>query len=296
MEGEPGTPDVANKIFERIGKCAIFVADITPIGETPKRRPPNPNVMIEYGFAEKAVTDARILTVFNEAFGDWETDRPFDLRHKRRPITYQLAERHSEKELATVKKSLTKILKTAIKDIIEAAPLDSSEPVHETPSQKVSRIAAELKFEEDKEAFIADPESVEASDRAFQNLVDLVQSKVEELIKNYPHMQLIAQMCDTYLVVHGKHRFVVTGWHRQAANTIRGALLVTKIHDGMPKIKGYGDYRQNPKTLHKEQFEFGLIAPGEEGYIRSDGDLFSLQTLAEHLISLWLEAVSPAKR
>ncbi len=49
---ESGTPDLVNSIFSKIDQCDIFVADISLVNsESQTRRTPNPNVLIELGYA-----------------------------------------------------------------------------------------------------------------------------------------------------------------------------------------------------------------------------------------------------
>ncbi len=94
-KGVSGSPDLAPTIFKKISQAAVFVADVTLVGETtPNRgkfdeRTPkkliNSNVAIEYGYAQHALSDTRILMVQNRPFGERE-DLPFDLKHKAGPI------------------------------------------------------------------------------------------------------------------------------------------------------------------------------------------------------------------
>jgi hypothetical protein len=82
--GVPGTPDIAAVILDKIENCDVVVCDVTPIGIVgPQSRPtPNPNVMLELGYALRARGWGRVLLVFNQAYGK-VTDLPFDLRTKR---------------------------------------------------------------------------------------------------------------------------------------------------------------------------------------------------------------------
>ena len=82
--GVPGTPDIAAVILDKIESCDTFVCDVTPIGTAgPQSRPtPNPNVLLELGYALRARGWGRVLLVFNEAYGRI-TELPFDLRTKR---------------------------------------------------------------------------------------------------------------------------------------------------------------------------------------------------------------------
>ena len=58
---------------------------------------PNPNALIEYGYALKCVGHARMISVMNTAFGQpGENNLPFDLRHLRWPITYRYDQKNAD--------------------------------------------------------------------------------------------------------------------------------------------------------------------------------------------------------
>ena len=82
--GKAGTIEIAKIIFEKISKSTIVIGDVTPapviLGK--KRWYPNPNVMIEIGYAAKVVGWNRILCLFNGANCKAE-QLPFDIRHRR---------------------------------------------------------------------------------------------------------------------------------------------------------------------------------------------------------------------
>jgi hypothetical protein len=117
-QGLPGSPGIAEAILTKIRSTDIFVADLTFIDDTASasastRRTPNPNVMLEYGYALHALSDARIIGVFNEQFG-LPQELPFDLAHRRWPIRFSLQDgidRQAEK------KRLISALKEAIRSI-----------------------------------------------------------------------------------------------------------------------------------------------------------------------------------
>lgn len=53
--GIPGTPDIASTIFAKIRDAGVFVADLTLLPHTGSgKRSPNPNVLIELGYAFSA--------------------------------------------------------------------------------------------------------------------------------------------------------------------------------------------------------------------------------------------------
>lgn len=112
----PGLAPIADTIFDKIDGAALFVADITPTGATPdgKKKTPNPNVLIELGYALKALGPERIVLVANRSGGFQPEDLPFDLRHRRGPITYDLGPAADKDAKVKGKKALAKDLASAI--------------------------------------------------------------------------------------------------------------------------------------------------------------------------------------
>lgn len=92
-QGVPGSPNIVQTIFNRISKCAVFVADLSFVAtvESKNKKAPNPNVLIELGFAAKSVGWERTILVLNDKFGEGD-DLPFDIKQHRWPIRYRLSE------------------------------------------------------------------------------------------------------------------------------------------------------------------------------------------------------------
>jgi hypothetical protein len=89
--GVPGSPSIVDSILHKIGKCALFVPDITLVGRySEKKYTVNPNVLIEYGYALWNPGEERIIAFMNRHYGDPE-DLPFDLRFRAIRIQYTLA-------------------------------------------------------------------------------------------------------------------------------------------------------------------------------------------------------------
>lgn len=86
----PGTPPVSETILAKIRECEIFVGDVTFVGQAENGKLlPNPNVMIEFGYARGVLTDHQILSVTNTAYGS-PKQLPFDLAHLRHPTAYSV--------------------------------------------------------------------------------------------------------------------------------------------------------------------------------------------------------------
>jgi hypothetical protein len=112
----PGSPDIAATIFDKIDTCRLFVCDVSIVNQGASNRPmPNPNVLIELGYAVKSLGWNRIVCVFNEATGSIQ-DLPFDLR-QRRVRSYKV---HEGDDKADQRKLLTGVLKTDLRSVFNA--------------------------------------------------------------------------------------------------------------------------------------------------------------------------------
>ncbi|WP_420333395.1 hypothetical protein [Roseibium sp.] len=132
-EGVPGSPDIASSILEKISKAYVFVADITIVGQTQQysdrmRDHCNPNVLIELGYAIRALDFSRIILVQNTFFGAQEK-LPFDIR-ARRVVGY-----HSDPEAderATARRGLEEQLYRRLVEIL-TVDSDMTGSVEEEP-------------------------------------------------------------------------------------------------------------------------------------------------------------------
>ena len=142
-KGEPGLVDIVSTIFRKIDDCQIFVADITPVAEittdTATKKIPNPNVMIELGYAIREAGPQRVITVANLAFGGKPEEQPFDLRHRRGAITYRL-DGAKDPAIEKIRKSLVKQLVAALKTNL-AAPREDQ--LIRNPMPALSVVATE---------------------------------------------------------------------------------------------------------------------------------------------------------
>jgi hypothetical protein len=112
--GESGTPDLIDAIFSKIDICDIFICDISIINSgSDKRKVPNPNVLIELGYAAKRLGWNNIICLFNKEFANVE-DLPFDIR-SRKPLIYNTYE-----GISNEKGKVISILERNIEDIFNA--------------------------------------------------------------------------------------------------------------------------------------------------------------------------------
>ena len=134
-KGLPGSPDISSAILQKIDLADAFVADVTPIaitnaenGRAP-RQVANPNVLIELGYAKKALGPENIVQVWNTAYtGCRPEDLPFDMRGRRGPISYSLSPGATKDDRQKALGVLAKTLRGAIAAVLAAG---STKPVVE---------------------------------------------------------------------------------------------------------------------------------------------------------------------
>jgi hypothetical protein len=110
---DEGTPDLVSSIFSKIDSCDIFIADISIINQDANtRKTPNPNVLIELGYASSKIGWEKTICVFNSDFGIIE-NLPFDIRN-RKPIIYR-----TEIDKNIKKQIFVKALTNSIQGIVD---------------------------------------------------------------------------------------------------------------------------------------------------------------------------------
>lgn len=107
---DTGSPDITESIFSKISNSSVFIADISIVNSLDEsiRKTPNPNVLIELGYAARTLGWEKIICIYNTDFGSFD-DLPFDLRN-RRIMTYSL----KDKVKTDIKKALSNQIKKSI--------------------------------------------------------------------------------------------------------------------------------------------------------------------------------------
>jgi len=132
-QGIPGSPNISQTIIDKIKACDVFVADISIVTghkEINQRLSPNPNVLIELGYAISCLGWEKIILFCNELYGSDE-DLPFDIRQHRR-IRYSL---NPEDEKASLRESLSKLFKERLTEIIQNSTFTSKTKKPELTSE-----------------------------------------------------------------------------------------------------------------------------------------------------------------
>lgn len=120
-KGEYGTPDISETIFSKIDDCDIFVADVSIVNKYESKNPedegvrftPNPNVLVELGYAATVVGWENIICLFDSDYGV-PKDLPFDIDH-RRVTCYSL----KENKKADERKRIRDIIAGTVMNLLE---------------------------------------------------------------------------------------------------------------------------------------------------------------------------------
>jgi hypothetical protein len=130
-KGLPGTPAIADSILNKIDSASLFIADISIICDQNSLKPClNPNVAIELGFAAKSIGWERIILIMNTYYGETNT-LPFDLKHRRWPICYNLSPTASKNFRKSVQLKLTGDISNALKTSIKNGLFTKNLPIND---------------------------------------------------------------------------------------------------------------------------------------------------------------------
>jgi len=115
--GIGGTPNVSETIFQKIRACDLFIWDATLVAVIEKKTPkyaPNPNVLLELGYAVAFLGWNRVIGIMNVANGKGTDLLPFHLSgHRRYPIKYCLTSTDPAQK-AEIEKALVEEIKKAL--------------------------------------------------------------------------------------------------------------------------------------------------------------------------------------
>lgn len=119
--GTTGAPNIVTTLFSKIDNCDLFIADVSLCytdNPLQKKYSPNPNVLLELGYAVKTLGWDRIICLCNTEFGD---SYPFDISHNR-ITTFSL----QGKAKNDVKYTIAKIIFSNIRNLRIFPPLVKS--------------------------------------------------------------------------------------------------------------------------------------------------------------------------
>ncbi len=121
-QGVMGSPAIAETIFGKIRESAVVVVDVTLVAErVQEEKLISSNVAYELGYAHGYHGDQVLLAVMNVHYGLPE-ELPFDLKHRRWPVRFDLAPESSESRRRKVRSELATELARILKLYLEKRP------------------------------------------------------------------------------------------------------------------------------------------------------------------------------
>lgn len=126
---ELGSPDIRDSIFQKINHSKFFICDLS----LTESKLPNPNVLIELGYAIKALGWNKILCLFNIQTGNIE-ELPFDINHNR--VTPYNPDSENEK------KRISEIISVNINDLFRKGELYN--PIEDHLKKKIDYIVLQI--------------------------------------------------------------------------------------------------------------------------------------------------------
>ena len=122
-KGKFGSTDIVQTIFSKIDDCDIFIADVSAVcqyetidkdGNKKIKYMPNPNVMLELGYATHVVGWDRVICVLNSDYGAPE-NMPFDIA-SRRLTPFSLKDGKSKGE---IKRYIKSVIQDTVENVLE---------------------------------------------------------------------------------------------------------------------------------------------------------------------------------
>jgi len=202
--GTTGSPDIVATLFSKIDECDLFIADVslcyTEDGEKIKRAP-NPNVMLELGYAVKTLTWDRVICLANTDYG---SDFPFDFDHNRR-TTYSLKDKNRESE----KNRISRIIFKNIRDLRNAPPRSKAGlathilGTYDLKQKKVTSVLVPLKIEEQEGYTLHNQELIENSKKLVEEIKAIKITKNHNEKEHVPsedlHIETVHMMAQSNL-------------------------------------------------------------------------------------------------
>lgn len=115
--GMTGSPNIVTTLFSKIDNCDLFIADLSLCfteDNNKEKKSPNPNVLLELGYAVKTLGLERVICLCNTDYGN---KYPFDIAHNR--ITVFSLEGRNRKEVSS---DIARIIFINIRDLRKQMP------------------------------------------------------------------------------------------------------------------------------------------------------------------------------
>jgi hypothetical protein len=300
----PGSPAIFDAIMSKIASASIFVPDLTFVGLRLDQRPmSNPNVLIEYGCALHKPGSARILAVMNDAYGKpTGPDMPFNLAHRRFPITYTLTEDADENERKAARKVLTDKFESALRTIFNSSEYRAQAEAMRPPS--ALDVAAlhqkDLDYKSALSALRYGDGPVKVRENV-ESLFEAIKSKCDEVATKYDFgiecgWELKPRERFQSCVLKTHYLGIDVGWDHPRVDSLEDAKLGVREFNGHLYLPGEfrgGVHIQPPQMLGETFYKPTLSTEYEVGWVkagktRQDPSFISNEELADSCVTQFL--------
>jgi hypothetical protein len=297
----PGSPPVFDTIMQKIASASIFVPDFTFVGQRVGERPTsNPNVLIEYGYALHRPGPPRIIAVMNDTYGEpTNLTIPFNLVHRRFPITYTLAENTNDEARNAEKRSLTGKFESALRVIFESAEYGQEQALRTPSAMDVAALhQKDLEFEHALSSLRYGEGARKARENA-ETLFTAIKTRCDEVESSFgfgigcgwAYKPREAFNC----VVRVNSLGMIVGWDQPRMDSLVDAKLYVRKYKGRLYLPGEftGGYIQPPNMVYEafytptlsRNYELGWVKAGKT---RDEPPFVSSQDLAETCVTQFL--------
>jgi len=111
-----GSVEIANTICQKIRASTMVVGDVTPVLKDGDRFYPNPNVMLEVGYAGGAIGWNRVVCLYDSEICRPE-ELPFDIRHRRANSFSSIAKVEATKAMSDLEGTLFVAIRAVVQEI-----------------------------------------------------------------------------------------------------------------------------------------------------------------------------------
>jgi hypothetical protein len=159
--------------------------------------------------------------------------------------------------------------------------------VQETLADRAARLQRAQDLNQQRDAFHRSYEGVGAAQEAYRRLVNDLKSNPELL------RSIGCRIQDVYggvTMLVGQGVVLTVQAHFPHVNSLENTALVAQFYDGVPRLpKLYTSFEEDPRTLAKWKFTFGLLGPGRRGWFGPDRREHAPEALAEFLLNHFME-------
>lgn len=178
-----GSPNIVTTLFSKIDEADLFVADVTLCftGDIEKdglkKHSPNPNVLLEMGYAVKTLGWERVICLCNADFG---SEYPFDFAHNR-ITTFNLDGKDKKAEQRRIAKIILSNIQTLREEIPRAKAGLTTHiiGVYDFEKKKVIPALAALDIEH-RESFISHNEELQDEARRLFEDIQVINKRMRE--------------------------------------------------------------------------------------------------------------------